>query len=448
LRVCVLKLFSNIFLFVLILLVFACKKDHTVLGTDVQPNVDGLNADHAAGQPVYGHTLKYDSIISYNTKYKYIGSNDDPYFGRTDIGLGLNACLEVVNLDFGSTATLTTAEIILIVDNIDYMGDANAALTYSVYPLSVPLSTATVYYSSNNRLHDKNTLLASYTTTFSVYNNKPAIRIPLDVLYGSAMLNNEQYLTNNSAFQAQYKGFYITASVGSGEGVIFRADLEDDLSGLYLRYKTGNLPTDTVQSYRFAFKGSTASLNSVKYNTMNFTPKGNLQNQLQGDTSLGAANLYLKGMGVTKAKVWIPFFKNYTDSFDVAVNRAEVVFYVDPAFTSGGRYIAPPKLSLLPLDSLGREIASMDQRNTIDFGRYNGNYDAASNSYVFNIARHAQAIFKGQMKNYGFNLVVADPEIPTTIRRDNYMERIILAGSNNPSLKPRLNLSFVKFKND
>jgi hypothetical protein len=79
---------------------------------------------------------------------------------------------------------------------------------------------------------------------------------------------------------------------------------------------------------------------------------------------------------------------------------------------------------------------------------------------VFNLAREAQLIFNGQKKNRGFYLVVANTEISLntlylkdskellTIRRDNYIERVILAGSANTALKPKFNLSYVKFKNE
>lgn len=446
LRVYILKKYTRIFLSGLIVLFFtACKKDHKILGVDVQPKVDELHADYLASSPVLAYSEKYDSIGSLNTRYKYLGYNEDSHFGKTEIGLYTNAVLNVVNLDFGPTATLTTAEIILVVDNVSYMGDANASLTYTVFPISTQLNPNTVYYSNNDKLYDKTQQLGTHTTSFTTYGGKPAIRITLDSTFGSTVLNNAQYLTNNDVFQTQYKGFYILASAGAGsEGVIYTADLDDDFTGFYLRYKTGTAATDTMMTFRFPFKGT----NSTKFNTMKFTPKGALQNQLQGDTTLAATNLYLKGMGGTRLKVKIPFLKNYSDTLGMAVNRAEIIFDVDQGFTWPGQYAPPPKLALLPLDSLGRETVTEDQKNTTDLGRYSGSYDATNKRYVFNIARHAQAILRGEVKNYGFHLVVADPEFPAVIKRDEYMEQVVLVGTGHASLKPRLNLSYIRFQND
>src|SRR6201999_3892424 len=98
-----------------------------------------------------------------------------------------------------------------------------------------------------------------------------------------------------------------------------------------------------------------------------------LKNQFQ-DSTLGANQLYLKGMGISKLKIQIPFLKNYADSFKVAVNRAELVLNVDPAFQSSGYYAPPPKLTLLSIDSLSRETFVKDLLDASDYARFDGTY--------------------------------------------------------------------------
>ena len=113
------------------------------------------------------------------------------------------------------------------------------------------------------------------------------------------------------------------------------------------------------------------------------------------------------------------------------------------------------------MDNLSKETYAPDQNNSY---RYNGNLDtsdAAHPRYVFNISRFAQQVIKGQRKNYGFYLVVANTDIVygniydgdktkelIAVRRDNYMERVVLAGSGNSSLKPQFNLSYIKLKKE
>jgi hypothetical protein len=439
----------------LAVLLVTCKKDHNVLGVDVQPSDDALNAEYVDAIPVTGHTIRYDSIPSFGDRNKYIGSNNDPYFGRADIGLYLNATMSVTSFDFGAGAILSSAEIILAVNIPASAGDVNTSLTYSVYPLDRALTPSTIYYTSNNRLHSSTPLPTFSTKTYTIMNGKQVLRIPVDAAYANALLHDTPSLTSNEAFQAKYKGFYITTSLGSGsEGVIYKVDLEDDISGFYLHYRKDNTSTDTTD-FKFIFSGSTA----VKYNTVAYNPSTAIASQLQ-DTTLGGQNLFLKGMGLTRLKIQIPFLKNYSDSVTVAVNRAELILYADPSISGTGYYVVPPSLTLLAMDSLGREIFIKDESNATDFVRYDGNYNSEKKGYVFNIAREAQLIFRGQKKNYGFYVVVAgtNPALKAVyngnskdllpLRRDNYVERVVLAGSGQLSLRPRLNLSYIKLKND
>ena len=434
--------------FLVVLLFSACKKDNNVLGVNTQPSGDELNAGFSDAGRVVCFTKNYDSIASFRNRYKFLGSNLDPYLGKMDIGLYLNANLPVSDLTFSASAYLTSAELIFAIDNFDYSGDPGATLNYSLYPLDSSLNANRIYYTSNKRLH-ASTPLNTGTTYTTVLNKTPVIRIKIDSIFASKLFKDNAALASNTAFLAKYKGFYIQCQTqNNGEGVIFKCDLENDLSGLYLRYKAGVSAADTVQSYRFLFSGSS----SAKYNTLGYDYKvghTNLISQLQGDTTAGAENLYLKGMGATRIKVHLPDLKSYADSFKVAVNRAELVFNVDqvkefPA--SYNKYTVPTKLSLIALDSLGREIKVKDQLTATDLGRYDGGYDSDNKRYVFNIARHVQAILNGQYKNYGFHLVVADPSSPGF--RDDFIGRVILLGSNGGDLRPKLNLSFIKFRKD
>ena len=151
--------------------------------------------------------------------------------------------------------------------------------------------------------------------------------------------------------------------------------------------------------------------------------------------------------------LFLDYLKNYADSFPIAVNRAEFIFYIDPSFQQSigtGIYFAPPKLALIPLDSSGKETYAVDELTSTDFQRYDGNYDSLNSRYVFNLARHVQAIINKKRKNYGFHMVVADPNGAILIRRDNYPERVVFGGSNNfnVAIRPKFNLSFIKYKHD
>jgi hypothetical protein len=434
-------------LFFFSVLYFAsCKKDHSVLGVDVQPDNDKLSAEIAQNFPVYAHTIGYDSIVSVGDRYKYLGCNDDPLMGKTEVDLYLNPSLPNSNIEFPPNATLSSAEIVLtrlVVDdgNAWYQGQLGASLSYSVYPLDSSLNVNRFYYSSNDRLHNKNQLIGTGTSSLSVYSGVEAIRIPVNTTFAANILQDKSSLATNAAFQSAYKGFYIKAAITTAEGVIFRYDIKDVVSGFYLYYFNSDT-SKILNTFRFGFDGS----GCTAYNTVKFSPSNIVQQQINGDTALGAQQLYLKGLGATRLKVQIPFLKNYGDTFDVSVNRAEVIFNIDQSIAgSSGTYNYPQLLSLVALDSTGKEILVQDQRNSSYITRYDGRWDQANMRYAFNIPMHAQAILKGARKNYGFHLVMADPTLAG--RRDNYIERVVLAGSSQ-AIHPVFNISFTRLKHD
>jgi hypothetical protein len=463
-----LKIVKNTALSLIFLIVFlSCKKDHSVLGVEVQPENDDVNASFCDTAILSGYSVKVDSFASFNDQYKFLGSSQDPTFGRMDVGLYLNANIPngVTFTSFGEDANLVSAEIVLAVYSLNFVGDQSTPLTYSVFALDSSLSTNRLYFSNNDKLHNKNVLLGVYTGTYSTLDGKMVLRIPIDNNYAKSILNNPQYLVDNATFLNNYKGFYITAAESaispgttpSTHGVIARFDLADAISGFYLRYQKG-VPSATKEdlSFKFNFSGTDA----LRFITVNYQPtqSGNtlLYQQLAGNKILGQQNLFLKGLAGARIKVQLPFLdylKAYADTVPIAINRAEFVYYIDPAFASSvgtALYYTPPKLALLPLDSLGKETYAVDQLSNTDFLRYGGVYDATNNSYVFNLPRHVQAILNGKRKNYGFHIVVADPDPTIVVRRDNYAERVVFAGNSHPNtlLRPKFNLSFIKFTHD
>lgn len=448
------------YIFLASVLIFSsCKKDHNVLGADVQPASDQLGAMYSDTSVIFAYTSGYDSIPSFNDRYKFLGSNHDPVFGRTDVGIytNINIPNAVTNVSFGDDANLVSSEIILAVSGLEIHGDAIAALSYSVFPVTNVLDKNQPYYTHNKSQHSKNSLLGSYNGTISVMNDKLVLRIPIDFNFAKSVLNNPQYLVDDATLQSTYKGFYITAE-GTNlnplnqQGYIAKFDLEDEVSGFYLYYQNGTpSPARENKKFQFTFGGVDAS----RYNTVTYH-KGTISNAslysqlVDKDTTKGKQNLFLKGLGGSKVKLYIPGLKNYSDSFPVSVNRAELIVNVDPSFSTNGiNYDPPPKLTLVAIDeSTGVESYAIDQLTDTDLARYDGNYNSDNNRYVFNIARHVQAILRGTRKNNGFYLVVADPSPLLTARRDNYTERVIVGGSGHPTLKLQFNLSYLPLRYD
>ncbi len=439
----ILKSTLRYFLVALVALTTACKKDHRVLDSSVQPAEDGLNTSVMSGLPVFMHTQLHEPAVSFNNSSKYLGSHNDAVLGKTDIGLYMSIYTNLSDPKL-DPSDITGAEIILaLADQLDNKyGDASAKLSYSVHPVDSTLSSSRAYTTDNDRLHNAAALVGSATEVAeSIVNKRTIIKIPLDAAYAQTMLNdlNGQSFAN---YIGKHKGFYIRAGADGKEGVIYKCNLQDSISGLYLHYKKKE--SAETGTFQFGFSGTgTARFNTVKYDPATAVPS--LKGQLAGDSTQGSQNVFLKGMGILQARVYIPFLRNYGDTFNIAVNRAEVILNVD-ALTGGNTYAVPRSLALLPVADNGGISLADDQLNATDNLRYDGKYDAQNNRYVFNIARHAQAILKGERKNNGFRLVVAESDGVTTLfLRDIFIQRVVLAG-HNTNLKPVFNLSYSKIK--
>jgi hypothetical protein len=456
------KFISPLTIAFLLFISFSCKKDHTVLGVDVQPEGDLLNAQFSDTSRIYAYSKLADSIVSFNTKFKFLGCNEDPYFGRTEIGLYTNANITKTDLKFGTRAKIQSAEIVIALDdNFEFFGNETAALSFSVFTLDSVLSTKRNYFTSNNRLHSSSSLIGVSTSTY-VNGTKKVLRIPVDNSFAQKLLTDTAYLASNQTLLSKYKGFYIKPSNVSGSaGVIFKCDLDSDLSGLFFKYDSDSLNTkDSIQTFQFIFSGDNAvKFNTVKKDLQQADP--NFKAQINGDTTAGALNLFVKGMGFSKVRIYIPGIARYADSSRISINRAEVVLYGDPLYSFVGNAPAP-RLTLLPLDSLGRQIYSQDQLSFTDYTRYDGSYDRDAHKYVFNIARHVQAIANKQVKNYGFDLVVANSDQTLSspilaqlyiltnpsmaVRRDEYNNRTVFYGTGRSSKRPMFNISYVRIK--
>lgn len=453
--------YTKAFIFIILVLVlpfvFACKKDKNILGSDVQSKDDVLNAQFSDTSTIYAHTVAIDSIASLNDNIKFLGSNQDPVFGRTDVSLYTKCALpnNITNVSFGEDANLVNAEIRLAIRSLDFHGDYSTPLTYHVYEMNTNINADKFYFTNNNSYVNYNNLLGTFTGTFSNVDGTLVIAIPINSTYAKSILNNPQYLLNNTVFQSTFKGFYITCASSnlnptSTQGVIAKFDLESALSGFYLYYQNGTYsPTKETKNFKFTFSGSNVvRFNEIKHK-FNDGATNLLTAQLQGDTAKGAEALYLKGLGGLKVKIKIPYLLNFVSKNKVSINRAELRIKADVVKNGSDiKYPAPAKLALLGIDSTGKEIFTYDQTNTIDFAKYGGTYDYTNNEYVFNIARDVQNIMNGKKKNYGYYLVVTDPDPAYTARRDSYQQRIVLAGMANALNKPVFKITYTPFVND
>lgn len=432
----------------------SCKKKDTdsVLGLDVQPGSDLLGVTVSDTSSIFMYTSTTDSVRAYNDRYKLMGSNQDPIFGRIDASFYTNMSLpnNITGVTFGTDPHLDHAEMRLRITG-QFLGDTSSTMLYQVYSLDNRLADST-YYTKSTHPH-ANTPICSVTTKIRIVAEDSSISLvlPIDKYYAEAMIQNPNFLTDNNTFLNAYKGFYITASQSNlspgHQGAIIRFDLDDDASGLFVYYRNGSNTSVKPKQFQFTFRGSDA----LRYGHIDKSNSGavpNLVSQLANDSVKGAQNIYLQGFGLTRVKLYLPYLKNFSDSQHVMINRAELTLKVDEmAAPYNANYQYPPSIVMLARAFDNKEAYIKDQyySSIIQFG---GTYDATNKQYVFNIARHVQDIVDGKTINYGFYLVQGDNNPVYVAKRDDRLERVVLGGFLNPSTKPVLKVTYIKYPFD
>lgn len=443
--------------FLIVLATFSCKKkdDDNVLGLDVQPTNDLVGVTITDSASIFMHTQLVDSTRTYNDRYKYLGSLNDIPFGKTDASIYTNLSISngLTNVSFGNNAILDSAELILRF-NDESIGKINDPLKYDVYLMNGSLQPSTAYYTAQTVPYSSapvNSGNAKFANRYGV----TCLVIPMNRNMAQYMLQTDANLVNNTAFQAANKGFYIKATnpvSTPNSGSIYRFDLDDDASGLVLYYHNGSSANSKGESFRFSFSGSDAlRINHITHNYA--SAHHNLYEQIYGagtaDTAKGNSNVYLSSFGGTRVRVYLPYLKAFSDSQNVAINRAELIIKVDETLAPYDiNYGYPAQLALIGCSSTGVEELVWDQLETSDFVKYNGNYDAANKQYVFNIARQMQKVITHKVENYGFYLVNALPTVSSVVRRDNRVQRAVIGGKANAAYKPYFRVTYVKFPHD
>jgi hypothetical protein len=406
---------------------------------------------------VYMYTQKVESVRSYNDRNKYLGSNIDPIFGRTDAGIYTNFSISnnLTNLSFGSNPVLDSAEIVIRYTG-EYKGDTATSLTFQVHVLSQNLD-ATASYSTSNTIPYSTSLISNVVGTVKPRGDAVCLVLPFDNNLADYILKTNSNLTNNIAFQNAYKGLYITTEnsplSGAGSGSIRCFDLDDAFSGINIYYHDGNSASSKGQKFLFSFSGSDAlRFNHIK----NDYTKGATQNlfeQLTENESIATikanSNVYLNSFGGTRTKIYLPYLKNFTDSQNVSINRAELIIKVDDVFSPYNiSYGYPANLALIACREDSTEELVYDQLEASDFVKYGGNYDATNKQYVFNIARQVQKIVTDKISNYGFYLVNASPSVASVARRDNRLPRVVFGGKTNSNFQPKFKVTYIKYPYD
>jgi hypothetical protein len=434
------KSISNSLFIFFLLSAFACKKENN-LGLPLSPDpafeVFGKKTLRATAI-----TTKFDSILTDEAANQLVGCIHDPIIGISYASFANQFYLDNSAVDFGPNCTFDSLVVSYAYATLpSYYGPKtklDGIVKLKVYELLLPISFDKIYYSNYNisAHYNANSPVGELVTfpqpdkipVTEESNPTPQIRIKLSDALGQRILNasasGSNQLTDNTAFQNLFKGFYVTAEnpgLNPGQGSILYLDLLKPSSKLTLFYKDAN---GIAKNFSFGIKNATARFNLFKHNYSGYDSFNQL-NGLSTDTS----RLYVQVMAGLKPKIQLPFLNNFLDSGNIAINKCEIEFTVEPNLSTLN-YPAFDRLFLTGVDSSGNAFILDDQIDGLNFG---GEFNPGSGTYKFNISRYAQQVVSGKRKNYGLYLVGGNSANTST--------RLIIKGKENILV----NLNYTKF---
>ncbi|MCC6581889.1 MAG: DUF4270 family protein, partial [Phycisphaeraceae bacterium] len=227
----------------LIALAVSCKKKAPEdIGLPLLPGDDILNASFTDTLTLVTHTVKDDSVATKNVTPMLLGNMNDPVFGVSKASIFAQLALTKTNPVFGTNPVLDSAVLSVVYSSGQYYGTL-APQKFKLYEVTDVISKDSVYY-SNRKLQYTTELGSAYITpnlTDSVNVDTlrfpPHLRFQLDKNYFQGFLNKPAtFYTGNSAFQADFKGFYLASSStsASGQGGIFYMDMVSSFTRLTL----------------------------------------------------------------------------------------------------------------------------------------------------------------------------------------------------------------------
>lgn len=453
--------FSVVFLLALSAL-YSCKKEGQV-GLDVQPKTDLISAYFKDTTTILSDVQRDDSVKTNAAALLLLGSYVDPIFGKTTCSFfsQLNIYNNANNIDFtggvGAQIELVLDSAVLTLQYVATSSDARKCYgvqsdpqTFNVYKLTQQMNVDSPYYSARRIPFDSTnfsnaSLIGTKTFTPQPDSNvvlkgvayPPHIRIRIDSTFADSILkqSGKAPLVDNTAFHNFFPGIYVVPvnpAQASGQGAVFYFNPYGPNTKLVLYYRrhvSAPAPGDTL-SYPFEINGFSAHFNRFQHDYTGTPVEARINNGVN-DTD----NIYVQSAQGIRTKITIPYLKNWISKGPIAVNKAEVLLKVD-ASSITTNYNVHPQLFLVAIDS----VTPGKYEFPIDFyevaSAYGGAYNATTQTYSFNIARHVQQILDGKRTDHGFYLMAGGGAVNA--------ERTVLFGSSKVASKLRFRLTYTK----
>jgi hypothetical protein len=398
----------------------ACSTEPDLLGLNLTPQGDKLNAFFNDTTTVIAFNVPIDTLRT-SVLPGYTGTNFttilcgaiyDSAYGKTEASFATQLWLSAVKPTFNAHPVADS--VVLQLPYAGLYGDSLSAQTLNIYELTQSLRGDVSYYNNQYITPDPSSLLLSTTfvpkaslkdsVTLNAVKYPPMLRVKLNNAFGNKILTGGTNLDTEEQFRAYIKGLYVTATPKDvmGQGSVITFDLTGANARIQIFYHTD---TDT-SSLSVYVNGSS----SQRYNTYNFhdyqfaNPLFKAQ-FLSKDSTKGKQKLFLSGMSSSDIKISFPYLLKYKAQQRAGFNQAFLV--IDAAYATKNNY-PPSQLSLYKVYKDGVKYAVEDLSSTAP-AAIAGTLDTITKQYRFQITQYLQNILKTGKEDYYLMLTTLSP---------------------------------------
>lgn len=432
-------------------------------GIDILPPEEQVEVIYADTFQLALNTRIVDDLPYADSTRVLFGNHIDPHFGRISAGAYLqfyspDAIWTVPN----TTDYLLLDSLVLRMDLVNAYGRFDTPQRLKIHEIveNFPLKSA-ITSTTQLRVNEGAELSASYTIDFSSEDDSilrsQIVRLSDDL--GNKMLYTDpaNYATDD-VFQEFFKGLYIATEkvpfLSREPGAVFDLDVSDNFSTyLTLFYRSrsslsASYDPDTVffevakrNGFFFDYTTRFSQIKREEYEDklLGLNKDGNKYEFLQSGRRISGIDVFLKNENLIELTGTFPTINNLSQG--VGINEASLKLYVDTTlqgsrFRSLSRYLPPDFLQLYFTDDKGKVF----ELEEIGLGSLLSQYNAKEGSYTFSLAQYMQSMLNKKNNLVGFVIRPSWTNTETTIRR------IILGGTEHPTLKPELIISYTRLK--
>jgi hypothetical protein len=439
---------------------FSCNKA-SLLGLDVQPENDLIDAEYVDSLTLLTQTVKDDTLRTEGSLISTVvllGKYQDPIFGQSSSSFYTQLRMLSNAPNFGLSPVCDSVRLSLVYFDT-YGKKIRHQQTLSVYELSESLDITAPYYSNQVKTKSSTDLANNYVfnprPNDSVIVNKikqpPQLRAKLATSFGQKILNlDSASRSTNENFIKAIKGLYITTEntpgLPPGEGNIMRLFIDYSSVNIYYTYKRP-LKADTTGQFDLTMSGVARFMHFDHPYLAGGNPDPDLLKQLSASSPVQNDIGYVQAMSGVKTRVKMPSLVKWGQKDFIGINRAELV--IKSMVPRKDTFALPSKLLLYGIsdDGVSSYILPDEFEGQNYFGGSMDTTDLTSNypTYHFTITRYIQQLISEKRVNNGLFITTSGASsTPYRIVFGGGTATLVGGGENKYQMK--LRITYTKLK--